>query len=160
MMKLVYLFIYLPHHHHLFSSQASLVLEAHVSAASQHILDLLNSPKFETGMDRYPAKSPLPWSQFITWPRSSSSLAEGGADDDDGVEGGKSGGGRRNRKKSFKDWQTGSKWTYFIMGLTMPAPSAPVIRHVGRRNVTLEWTTPFVHEQNDIGVVSQLSIRK
>lgn len=57
--------------------------------------------------------------------------------------------GRRRERKNFKTWQTVNRWNFMVLALTLPAPSIPVVRSVGRHNATVEWTTPFTRRRDD-----------
>lgn len=51
--------------------------------------------------------------------------------------------GRGRRGKSQKEWQSAMRWKYKIISLTLPRIEPPMLRSVGRTNVTLTWKTPF-----------------
>ena len=60
---------------------------------------------------------------------------------------------RRNRASGsggvFKEWQENNKWNKMITSLTIPTPNPPSLSSIGRTNMTLEWTSPFLPSDGD-----------
>lgn len=50
---------------------------------------------------------------------------------------------------SFRDWQESNKWNLLITSLTLPRAPVPHIVSIGRNNVTLDWSSPYIPEPAD-----------
>jgi hypothetical protein len=125
--------------------KAALELEGHLSRASEQVLQAMVSADFDTNMVREPQA--LSYAEYGTWPRGNKAPAE--------AEAGAAPGGGRRRRGNFKEWQMSSRWNYMVLGLTLPAPSLPEVRAVGRSNVTIEWTSAIARSKDDVGEVSR-----
>jgi hypothetical protein len=139
----------------------ALKMESFVSKASGNFLKQLNSPSsFDFSMVREPPAEVMV-NQFLLYPKPADESTKR-------IEGQDTSSNRRNRGKgdykglsssslplslshshSPLDWQETSKWNFLISSLTIPQPPVPSLTSIGRKNVTLEWLTPYLPSSQD-----------
>lgn len=125
----------------------SLSVSSKVSQIDKILLNTIMSPSFDLKMARFPVdmtianfqQFPKPLTDVIVDPSLSTINSE------------KSNRNRKNKKSSanFRDWQEANKWNMMISALTMPQPYTPEILAIGRRNVTLQWGSPYLPSSID-----------
>jgi hypothetical protein len=125
----------------------SLSISSKVSQIDKTLLITIKAPSFDLKMVRFPVdmtvadfhQFPKPLTDAIVDPSLSTVNSE------------KSNRNRKNKKSSanFRDWQEVNKWNMMISALTMPQPYTPEVKVIGRRNVTLQWESPYLPSSID-----------
>lgn len=63
--------------------------------------------------------------------------------------GGRSRRDRKARNTNIKGWVDSKKWRSLIEALTLPPATAPVVKSMKSRGVTIEWTSPYIPRKGD-----------
>jgi len=136
-------------------------LVGRVSSYEAELGKILQDSRFVTSMSRDAADT----NHFALLDQKSSSLEPQSASPDEAplaedppvAKKGRNRADRRNRGASggggaggaFKEWQENNKWNKMVTSLTIPPPGLPRLVNVGRKNITLEWISPFMPTEGD-----------
>ncbi|GMH52160.1 hypothetical protein TL16_g01171 [Triparma laevis f. inornata] len=135
------------------SVKERLRVASHVAQESSVLLDTIESPGFDTKMERLAVN--VKWEKFVVWPR----VVEEEKSDEKN-QGGESEKERRRKerrnkkKKNFGSWQAANAFDHKVMELTLPTLKPPIVVEASRRNATITWETAFEKREGDSGEIS------